>query len=170
MLEHISWKDFFIALGCACAVYYAIMAIAGKVRFNRPKVEYDPSPPFVPGRKTEFPGSATLSPERRPATEPEEDAPSDLDEQEDAEFTELEVLADALQIIITQFASTDGSKEQLLEQLSSEIARYPALRQPAFQRAVSNLIIKASLEECGFTITKDEADNCWQRLSFADQQ
>lgn len=171
MLEHISWKEFFIALGCGCTAYYAILAVAGKIRFNQPKIEYDPSPPIMPTAEREPSDPARFAPVPDPATEDmERTTPEDAAEEEDSEFTELEVLADALQIIIARFATTNGSKDQLLEQLSKEISRYPNLGQTAFQRAISNLIIKASGEECGITITKDEADGCWPGQFFINHK
>lgn len=161
MLEQISWKDFLIAIGSGCAAYYGILAVAGKIRFDRQRSNNNP-PPAYPGRKamtsSHMPLPSTgLAEKSEPITETTEEN----EQADDPEFAALELLADEVQVIITQFGTSPGSKEELLGELRKEIARYPTLSQPAFQRAISNLIIKVAHEECQLTISEEEARECW---------
>lgn len=161
MLEQISWKEFLIAIGSGCAAYYGILAVAGKLRFARQRIHYDPAAPFAPGKKETKPAPDPPATERPEESEPITTTTDDNAPADDTEYTALELLADELQVIITQYGTAPTSKEELLGQLKKEIARYPALHQPAFQRAINNLIVKVAKEECQLTITEEEARECW---------
>ena len=169
MLEQISWSQFLIAIGGAASAYYAILVVSGKIRFKKTKVYREPTVfEFSPERKpspTGTPPSETPAP---PEDRTEADEPDDSKESGDTEFTMLEQLADELQVIIAQVATTSGNKELLLENLAKIIAGYPGLNKPAFRRAIDNLMMKVVSEECSFTITEEEAAFCWPQLPYAD--
>lgn len=162
MLEQISWKEFLTVIGGATAAYYGILLVAGKIRTPRNKVVTDPSVFSFSQEKKITPSPDRYAGEKGSAVA---DLPADPDEAteeaDDPEFAELEELADELQIIIAQFATTNGSKEELLGHVAKEIGRYPSLHKPAFQRAIINLVIKVAKEECALTISEDEARLCW---------
>lgn len=162
MLEQISWKEFLIAIGGGCTAYYGILAVAGKIRFTRHQTNTTSSLQAFTGRKEMGPNqthSPAATPE--PDSEPLKEAKEETEQVDDPEFSALEFLADEVQIIITQFGTAPAAKEELLAQLRKEIARYPTLNQPAFRRAINNLIVKVAKEECQFIITEEEARECW---------
>lgn len=160
MLEQISWKEFLIAIGSSCAAYYGILAVAGKIRFL-PQQKNKPLTTYHGGNAmTSSPASlaASVSLQENASMD---NTTEETTQESDPEFAALELLADEVQEIIAQFATAPGSKEDLLLALRKEIARYPTLSQPAFQRAISHLIIKVAGEQCQLTITDKEARECW---------
>lgn len=162
MLEQVSWKEFLIAIGSGCAAYYGVLAIAGKIRFTRSHTKTITPDATFPGNKLMATSSTSLPTiGQEQVSGPLQQIAEDPRQADDPEFNALELLADELQVIITQFDATSTNKEKLLAQLRQEIARYPTLNQLAFQRAVSNLIIKVTKEECQLTITDEEARECW---------
>ncbi|MBX3253329.1 MAG: hypothetical protein KF862_04225 [Chitinophagaceae bacterium] len=146
MLENISWKDFAIFTIGGSAAYYGILILTGKLRI---------------GKKIMSRPAAAM---REENTEKIEDSNTDTIEEETAsekEFESLELLADELQVIITQSASEDTDKEQLLESLQKEISRYQMLNKPGFRSAITNLIIKTAQQELGLEVSKQEATELW---------
>lgn len=162
MLEQISWKEFLIAIGGGCVAYYAILAASGKIRFARNHSSNSLPLPAHPDNKV-MPSSPTpLSLTEQPEISgPLLETSREAGQANDQEFAALELLADEIQVIIIQNSVVPGNKQELLTQLRKEIARYPTLNQPAFQRAINNLIIKVAREECQLTIKEEEARECW---------
>ena len=160
MLEQISWKEFLIAIGSSCVAYYSILAVAGKIHFARQR-ENRSLPAYHGGDAM----TAAQTPPPGPVSPPEKVSMANIAEETeqkgDPEFAALELLADEVEAIIAQFDTAHGSKEELLLALRKEIARYPTLIQPAFQRAISHLIIKVAGEQHQLTITEKEARECW---------
>lgn len=160
MLEHISWKEFLIAVGSGCAAYYGILAVAGKIRIAGQRTA---GTQVLPGRPEQERITHPGAPPSGTTPEPEglSEETEDTGNADDREFSALELLADELQVIITQYSVAPSGKEALIGQLRQEIARYPTLNQPAFQRAINNLIINATRQECELTITEEEVRECW---------
>lgn len=161
MLEQISWKEFLIAIGGGCAAYYGVLAVAGKMRFARSSVKTTTVAAYRGSKTSSTSGTDLTATARDPDNEPLGETKEETGQADDPEFTALELLADQVQVIITQSGITPTGKEELLAQLRKEIARYPSLNQPAFRRAINNLIVKVAKEECQLTITQEEARECW---------
>jgi len=170
MLEQISWKEFIIVIGSVTAAYYGVLAVADRLRNKKARVRNLTPPAFPDHEESTANGPATvpvgdehrLPPEERTGSGQPEDA-------DDSEFSLLEQLADEVQVIITQFATTSGDKEQLLEYMAKEVAQYPMLNKPAFKRAINNLIVKVAKEECSLVITEDEVSQVWPTLPYDSQ-
>ncbi|MBX2924746.1 MAG: hypothetical protein KF746_21265 [Chitinophagaceae bacterium] len=146
MLEQITWKDFAVFAIGGSAAYYGILILTGKLKLGKKIMSQ--------------PGLAM----REQTADNIEDSNSDMTEEERAsekEFESLELLADELQVIITQSASENVDKEQLLQSLRREISRYKAIDKPAFRGAITNLIIKTAQQELGLEVSKQEAMELW---------
>lgn len=167
MLEQISWKEFLVAIGGATAAYYGILAVAGKLNINRKKVVADST--VYTNDKFTTPADSAIR-ENQVEEEKSQVMVEDQDEDPESEFSLLEQLADELQVIITQFASSPGNKEDLIELLAKEISRYPQLNKPAFRRAINSLIIKVIKEESTIDITEEDTNQCWPLLPYASQK
>ena len=154
MLEEVSWKDFLIVGSGGVAAYYGLLLVAGKLRLP---ITRDKPPTALP-LSLEM---EKVQPELLLSTKKAPDAPVPEAREDDSEFAALELLAEEVQVIITQFGTNGGTKELLLLQLRKEVSRYPYLNKPAFQQAINNMIIKAAAEECQLIITAEEASVCW---------
>lgn len=146
MLEQISWNDFALFLIGGTAAYYGILVFTGKLKIrNRRPIKQESPTPDQNADNPEYPDSEKSKQEK----------------ESEMEFETLELLADELQVIITQSASEGTTKEQLLESLQKEISRYQALNKPAFRGAITNLIIKTAQQELGLEVSKQEAMELW---------
>ncbi len=77
------------------------------------------------------------------------------DSDKTAAFENLESLVHEIDSILEQ-AGNQATKDQLLPQLKAKLANYGGLRQPAYQAAVFNHIIKQTEEISGVRISAEE--------------
>jgi hypothetical protein len=128
MLQGISWSTYLEGAAILTAFYYAGMALV-----------------FYRGEIKTF-----LQPKAKPAAKIHTSTTDDT-----AAFEKLESIVHEIDSILEQ-AGTQATKDQLLPQLKAKLASYGGLRQPAYQAAVFNHIIKQAEEISGIRISADE--------------
>lgn len=147
MLEHISWPEFAVFITGGCVAYYGTLLISGKFKLKNSNERV----------------LQTTTAAAEPHSEPlgYKDVANEVENSSDADFETLELLAEHLQIIITQNSVDHKDKDALFELLRKEIIQYPELNKPAFRGAITNLIIKTAQQELGLEVSKQEATDLW---------
>ena len=168
MLEEISWTNFGICLIGGCIAYYGLLLVTGRMAFKR-NMEVSAKTALTPAglKKRKWKVEEQETEEEQNLSQPAiDEKTTSIPEpvEEDQSFTALELLADELQILITQCGTENTGKEELLSTICKEIARYPTLNKPAFRNAINNLVIQSALRECGITVSKQEANDLWINL------
>ena len=169
MLEQISWTNFGICLLGGCIAYYGLLLVTGRMAFKRNR-EVCAKTAFTPAgltkRKWKVEEQETEEEEHSSSQVVMEEKTTSIPEpvEEDQSFSALELLADELQVLITQCGTENTSKEELLSTICKEMARYPTLNKPAFRNAINNLVIQSALRECGIAVSKQEANDLWTNL------
>lgn len=139
MLDHITWKEYWIAVSLILIIYYLVIVILYyKENIRR----------LLSGKWKQ-----KVSPELR-ADEGE------VDEPEDAGFQELEAVVADLRSILERAGKT-VSKEELLRLLRQRLTNYTGLRKPAYRVAVHHAVIQHAQEYCGVTFREEELDEEW---------
>ncbi|UPK68034.1 hypothetical protein [Chitinophaga filiformis] len=162
MLEGITWGYFAVIIAGALLLYFIVLLATGQLKI-KPPARSGPAE-STPKRFWQVeqrpPAGVQQVPEMNGMAVAEE---GDADEERaasDRTFAALESLAVALQDICTE-AGVNASKANLSAQLREQIAAYPALNQPAFKGAITNLIVKAAQVDCNIEFTMAEAEALW---------
>jgi hypothetical protein len=128
MLQGISWSTYLASAAVLTAIYYTGVACV----FYQKEIK------------------ASLQPKAKTAGSAATGATDDT-----AAFENLESLVHEIDSILEQ-AGNQATKNQLLPQLKAKLANYGGLRQPAYQAAVFNHIIKRAEEISGVRISAEE--------------
>lgn len=128
MLQGISWTNYLEGLGVATAIYYTGVGFV----FFRQEIKGLLAGKFTSVKKYQA------------------DATDDT-----ATFEDLESLVHEIDSIL-EASGNPANKAELLPQLKARLANFSGLREPAYQAAVFNHIIKQAEEISGVRISEDE--------------
>ncbi|WP_192347862.1 hypothetical protein [Algoriphagus sp. Y33] len=141
MLEGITWKEYFAAVGILATVYYTVIA----VMYYRKEIR------------------ALLSGRFRQPLEGKREAEQETAAREKDPFEELEAVVAELHGILGR-AGKGAGKAMLLEQMRPVLSSYTGLREPAYRVAVTNFIITHAEELCGAVFSEEELEEEWRTL------
>lgn len=173
MLENITWGQFFLAVLVGVLIWAFFLArLMFESKMKTAEVTKPPPRRWHPVEPDEPPEEE--EPEFEPEYQEEEEEqqhemPAELarPQTEPAEppssFVRLEQLADEIGRLVA-VAGNGQDKTVLFQNLREAISGYPDLNLPAFRAAISNLIARAIEKECGYSISRSEADQLW--ISF----
>lgn len=143
MLETITWKEYFAAIGILATAYYLIISI----RFYKKEIRALLSGRIGLPRRVQKDNGELVTDGSKKADP----------------FEELEaVVADLHGILGRAGKGTD--KAMLLEQMRPLLSSYTGLREPAYRVAVTNFIITHAEELCGAVFSEEELEEEWRTL------
>lgn len=140
MLKDITWTDFIIGVIALSAIYYAIIL-------------------FLYYKQD---ASKFISNKRKPAEA--EGIPEMPKKPQRDDLEDLEILVNTIRTDILEKAGEAATKKELLNQISSAVANYNGLQNPAYQYALNNYLIQHSKIICGVEITEDDLEALWRNL------
>ena len=166
MLENISWKQFFVFVGCMIAVYYIVlffMLAKEKLKHNRQPPEKTP-PNDGAGKRVwqvKDPAGDPAQPMYDESVYMDNMPPPETTEEEGKEFDDLEELSTGIEQVLHE-GEAGIEKQVLLTRLRSLITNYPQLNKLPFRVAINNVIIHRSRQQCNISISEAEAGQLWE--------
>lgn len=139
MLQHISWQDYFTAVGICAVIYYLVI---GLIWYRSAVHKFLNKPP-------------RLNPSVPQTQEPTIEQENELLEQ----FS----ITTKIDGILTK-AGTHADKGLLKEHLFALMANQDGLHHPAFRYAVNNHIIAQAKDLCGVDFSAEELNGVWDNL------
>lgn len=185
MLSSISWTQYFLFIGGATALwllYVLGLHMQGR-RHHKPKVEANESPP---GKRIWSVSEGRL-PVADPASSPEDEHSPympplpiermdyhvpDMDQRPDstlADYVTLENMA----MEISEITATLGiatTEQELLDTLRQAFDKYPSISSPHHRAAITKLVGRCALQDCGITLHVDQIESLWDKTEDSDEQ